>query len=271
VAPAGAPNILLVLLDDVGFGAASTFGGPVPTPNYEALAARGLRYNRFHTTAMCSPTRAALLTGRNHHRVGMGGIVDLAFGEAGYTSVLPKTAATRGRVLQLNGYRTAWLGKNHVTPKWETGPQGPFDRWPNGLGFDYFYGFMGGATDQWDPVLVENRNPIEPPRKDPGYILDRDLADHAIGWIRQHRRDDPQRPFFLSSSGRGRRLRASSKIRGRFDAAGSMRRVERQKRLASSPGSRLTPRPLSIPAWDSLTREARVAARLRRCMCQPAY
>jgi len=272
-APAGAPNILLVLLDDVGFAAASTFGGPVPTPHYEALAARGLRYNRFHTTAMCSPTRAALLTGRNHHRVGMGGIVDLAFGEPGYTSILPKSAATLGRVLQLNGYATAWLGKNHVTPKWETGPQGPFDRWPNGLGFDYFYGFMGGATDQWDPVLVENRNPVEPPRDDPDYILDRDLADHAIGWIRQHRATDPQRPFFLYlASGTAHvPLQAPrawiERFRGQFDAGWDAMRVasfERQKRLGVIPAeAQLTPRPATIPAWDSLTREAQaVAARL---------
>ncbi|MCC7460931.1 MAG: arylsulfatase [Gammaproteobacteria bacterium] len=272
-APAGAPNVLLVLLDDVGFAAASTFGGPVPTPHYEALAAQGLRYNRFHTTAMCSPTRAALLTGRNHHRVGMGGIVDLAFGEPGYTSIIPKSAATLGRVLQLNGYATVWLGKNHVTPKWETGPQGPFDRWPNGLGFDYFYGFMGGATDQWDPVLIENRNPVLPPRNDPDYILDRDLADHAIGWIRQHQAIDPRRPFFLYLAPGTAHVPLQAprawieRFRGRFDAGWDAVRAatfERQQRLGVVPAdARLTARPASIPAWDSLTPEARaVAARL---------
>ena len=273
VAPAGAPNVLLVLLDDVGFGAASTFGGPVPTPNYEALAAQGLRYNRFHTTAMCSPTRAALLTGRNHHRVGMGGIVDLAFGDEGYTSVIPKSAATIGRVLQLHGYDTAWLGKNHVTPKWETGPRGPFDRWPNNLGFDYYYGFMGGATDQWSPTLVENRNPVEPPANDPDYILDRDLADHAIGWIRQHQAIDPQRPFFLYLAPGTAHVPLQAprewieRFRGQFDAGWDAMRFatfERQKRLGVvPPDAKLTPRPASIPAWDSLGREAQqVASRL---------
>jgi arylsulfatase len=176
-------------------------------------------------------------------------------------------------VLQLNGYATAWLGKNHVTPKWETGPQGPFDRWPNGLGLDYFYGFMGGATYQWDPVLVENRNPVEPPRDDPDYILDRDLADHAIGWIRQHRATDPQRPFFLYlASGTAHvPLQAPrawiERFRGQFDAGWDAMRVasfERQKRLGVIPAeAQLTPRPATIPAWDSLTREAQaVAARL---------
>jgi arylsulfatase len=153
-APRGAPNVLIVMTDDVGFAATSTFGGPIPTPTFDALAAQGLRYNRFHTTALCSPTRAALLTGRNHHAVGAGVIQELATGYPGYTSVIPKSAATVAEVLRLNGYATAQFGKNHNTPDWQTGPAGPFDNWPNGLGFDYFYGFNSGETDQWAPALV---------------------------------------------------------------------------------------------------------------------
>src|SRR5690349_16619206 len=138
-APKGAPNVLLILTDDVGFGASSTFGGPIPTPTFDRLAAHGLRYNDFHTTAMCSPTRAALLTGRNHHSVSSGVIADLSSDEPGYTSVIPDDAATIGEVLRENGYSTAWFGKNHNTPKWENTPVGPFDHWPNAMGFDYFY------------------------------------------------------------------------------------------------------------------------------------
>jgi len=243
-APEGAPNVLLVLLDDVGFAAASTFGGPVPTPNYEALAAQGLRYNRFHTTAMCSPTRAALLTGRNHHRVEMGGIVNLAFGEEGYTSVIPKSAATLGRLLQLNGYSTAWLGKNHLTPDWEIAPSGPFDRWPNGLGFDYYYGFMGGATDQFAPNLLRQQHVLT-----------------------------PGKPFFLYLAPGTAHVPLQApkewiaKFRGKFDQGYDALRqetFERQKRLGVIPeDAELTPRPDSIPSWDDLTAEQKaVGARL---------
>ncbi|RYG28264.1 MAG: arylsulfatase, partial [Burkholderiales bacterium] len=160
--PKGAPNILIVLLDDVGFGAASAFGGPCLTPNAEKLAARGLKYNRFHTTALCSPTRQALLTGRNHHSVGMGGITEIATGAPGYNSILPNTASPIARTLKLNGYATAQFGKCHEVPVWETSPAGPFDAWPTGGGgFEYFYGFIGGEAHQWYPSLYEGTTPIE--------------------------------------------------------------------------------------------------------------
>ena len=162
-APKGAPNVVLIMTDDVGFGASSTFGGPIPTPNFDRLAATGLRYNAFHTASMCSPTRAALLTGRNHHSVGFGAISNVAADAPGYTSVIPDSAATIARVLHENGYNTAMFGKNHNTPEWEMGPLGPFDHWPNGLGFDYFYGFNAAQIDQFSPALTENRNSISPP------------------------------------------------------------------------------------------------------------
>ena len=154
-APKGAPNVVVILTDDVGFAASSTFGGPIPTPIFDQLAERGLRFNRFHTTALCSPTRAALLTGRNHHAVNTGVISELATGRPGYTGVIPDDAITFGQVLKDNGYVTAFIGKNHNTPDWESGPAGPFTRWPNGFGFDYFFGFNGGETNQWAPALVD--------------------------------------------------------------------------------------------------------------------
>jgi arylsulfatase A-like enzyme len=199
MAPKGAPNVLLIMTDDVGFGASSTFGGPIPTPTFDALAAHGLRYNEFHTTALCSPTRAALLTGRNHHSVGAGVIEELATGYPGYNSIIPKSAATIGEVLRQNGYSTSWFGKNHNTPDWENTPIGPYDHWPNGLGFEYFYGFMGGETNQWAPTLTENRNAVEPPHDDPTYNLDRDLADHAINWLHVQHTIAPNKPFMLYS------------------------------------------------------------------------
>src|SRR6516164_8207735 len=167
-APKGAPNVVLILIDDVGFGQFSTFGGGVPSPTMDRLAAEGLRYNRFHTTALCSPTRAALITGRNHHSVAAGVIGEAATGYDGYTSVLPRGAGTVGEVLRQNGYMTAWIGKNHNTPVWEASAAGPFDRWANGLGFDYFYGVNGGDMDHWHPVLFENRN-LVPASSDPKY------------------------------------------------------------------------------------------------------
>jgi hypothetical protein len=165
--PKGAPNIVLILLDDVGFGQFSAFGGGVSSPNMEKLAARGLRYNRFHTTALCSPTRAALLTGRNHHMSGNGSITEAATGYDGYTGIIPKSTGTVAEILRQNGYATAWVGKNHNTPIWETSEIGPFDRWANGLGFDYFYGFNAGDTSQYEPILYENRNRV-PRSTDPG-------------------------------------------------------------------------------------------------------
>ena len=177
--PEGAPNILIVLLDDVGFGASSAFGGPCRTPVAERLAAGGLKYARFHTTALCSPTRPALLTGRNHHSVGMGGITEIATGAPGYSSVLPNTASPIARTLRLNGYATAQFGKCHEVPVWETSPAGPFDAWPTGGGgFDYFYGFIGGEANQWYPTLYEGTTPVEI-KKTPeeGYHLVEDMTD----------------------------------------------------------------------------------------------
>lgn len=278
----GSPNIVLVLMDDVGFAADSTFGGPVPTPNLDALAAGGLRYNRFHTTAMCSPTRAALLTGRNHHRVEMGSIVNLAFGKPGYTGVIPDSAATIADVLRANGYATAWLGKNHLTPLWEQTAAGPFDRWPTGLGFDYFYGFMDGASDQFHPILVENRNAVDPSvGKD--YILDRDLADHAINWIDSVKAAAPDKPFLLyyapGSAHEPHQAPADwlMKFRGKFDHGydEERRRIfARQKQLGIIPAdAKLTPRPDLLPAWDSLSpAQKQVSARLMEAFAaQRAY
>ena len=265
VAPKGAPNVLLIMTDDVGFAASSTFGGPVPTPTFDALAANGLRYNQFHTTALCSPTRAALLTGRNSHSVGSGVITELATPQDGYSSVIPKSAATIGQVLRDNGYSTSWFGKNHNTPDWETGPSGPFDRWPTGLGFEYFYGFNAGDTDQWAPALVENTTMVEPPTQNPSYILDKDLADHAIDWLHQQHATQPDKPFLMYfAPGTAHAPHQAPKawierFKGRFDQGWDKMREEsfaRQKAAGVIPADTvLTPRPKEIPAWDSLTQQ----------------
>src|SRR5208283_2465589 len=183
--PEGAPNILIVLLDDVGFGLADTFGGEIATPTLTKVAGEGLAFNRFHTTSICSPSRAALLTGRNHHRVGSGTIAERALDFDGYTGVIPKSAATLAEVLRDYGYKTSAFGKWHNTPATETTAMGPFDRWPTGYGFDYFYGFMAGETSQYEPRLFENTIPIEPPH-DPTYHLSSDMADKALAWLRKH-------------------------------------------------------------------------------------
>ena len=261
-APGGAPNVLLIMTDDTGFGASSTFGGPIPTPTFERLADNGLRYNEFHTTALCSPTRAALLTGRNHHSVGMGNITEFATGYPGYTSIIPKSAGTIGNILVDNGYNTAWFGKHHLVPEWMQGPGGPFDQWAGGLGFEYFYGFLGGETDQWHPALFENTTPVLPPSGDPSYILIHDLADRAINWVRTQHAAAPDKPFFLYfAPGNGHAPHHApkdwiSKFKGQFDLGWDKVREEtlaRQNRLGVvPPGTLLTPRPKEIPAWDSL-------------------
>lgn len=262
-APAKAPNILLVLLDDVGFGQTSAFGGLIETPNLDRLAARGLRYNQFHTTALCSPTRAALLTGRNHHSVSTGVITELASGFPGYTAILPRSAATIAEVLRSNGYNTAAFGKWHNTPDYETSAVGPFDRWPTSLGFDYFYGFLGGDTNQWSPNLVENTQHIQKPLDDPNYHLTPDLADHAIKWIRTQQSIAPGKPFFtyLATGATHAPHHAPKewieKYKGKFDQGWDKLRAdifERQLKLGIIPAdTKLTPRPAEIPAWDSLT------------------
>ena len=190
--------MLLILLDDAGFGSSSAFGGPCQTPSAERLAAGGLKYNRFHTTALCSPTRQALLTGRNHHSAGMGGITEIATGAPGYSSVLPNTMSPLARTLKLNGYNTAQFGKCHEVPVWETSPVGPFDAWPTGGGgFEYFYGFIGGEANQWYPTVYEGTTPIEVDRTpEEGYHFMEDMTDKAIAWIGQQKALAPDKPFF---------------------------------------------------------------------------
>ena len=197
VPPKGAPNILLIMTDDVGFGAPSTFGGVIPTPTMDRLAASGLRYTNFHTTSLCSPTRGALLTGRNHHSVGFGVISELATGFPGYDSVMGPEHATIARVLKDNGYRTSWYGKNHNTPAFETSQAGPFDQWPTGMGFDFFYGFNAGDVSQWEPMLTRNTTPIAPFVGKPGWNLITAMADEAIGWMKQLNDVDPSLPFMI--------------------------------------------------------------------------
>jgi arylsulfatase A-like enzyme len=272
-APKDAPNILVVLTDDVGFGSSSTFGGPVPTPTLDTLAAQGLRYNQFHTTAMCSPTRAALLTGRNAHSVGFGVISEEASPAPGYNSIIPPSAATFAKVLRMNGYDTAMFGKHHNTPLWEDTPVGPYDRWPSGLGFDYFYGFMGGATNQFTPALYENHSWKEAPSNDPNYILDRDLADHAIKWMNTQRSVDPGAPFLIyyapgsAHSPHQAPPEWIARFKGRFDQGWDRVREDsfaRQKKMGViPPDAALTPRPAQIPAWSSLSSDQkRVQARM---------
>src|SRR5512136_3199964 len=197
--PKDAPNVLVILIDDAGFGSSSAFGGPCHTPTAERLAANGLKYNRFHTTALCSPTRQALLTGRNHHSVGMACVTELATSAPGYSSVLPKSKAPLAMTLKLNGYATAQFGKCHEVPVWQTSPMGPFDAWPTGGGgFEYFYGFLGGETNQYDPALYEGTIPVDPPRTaEEGYHFTEDMTDKAINWVRQQKALMPDKPFFM--------------------------------------------------------------------------
>jgi arylsulfatase A-like enzyme len=271
--PAGAPNVVVVLLDDVGFGAASTFGGPVPTPTLDALAKQGLRYNQFHTTALCSPTRAALLTGRNHHSVGMGAICEIGTGYPGYTSVIPRSAATVAEILRLNGYNTAMFGKNHLTPMWETSPAGPFDRWPTGLGFERFYGFLGGESSQWEPALYDQTVPVEAHVGKDDYHLTVDLADQCIKWIRNQKASAPDKPFmiYFPTGACHSPLQAPKewidKFKGQFDQGWDKLREQTHERQLKMgvipPGTRLTPRPEEIPSWqDYPDRYKPVASRL---------
>jgi arylsulfatase len=261
--PAGAPNVLIVLLDDVGFGASSAFGGPVHMPTAERLAAGGLKYNRFHTTALCSPTRAALLSGRNHHAVGMGTITELATAAPGYSGMRPNTCAPLAEMLRLNGYATAQFGKCHEVPVWETSPAGPFDRWPTGSGFEYFYGFIGGETNQYYPDLVENTTPVEQPHTpQEGYHLMPDLTDRAIRWVRQEQALTPDRPFFAyfapGATHAPHQVPAewADKYKGRFDPGWDALREEtfaRQKQLGVIPAeSALTARHAEIPGYADM-------------------
>jgi len=262
-APQNAPNILLVLLDDVGFGASSTFGGPANTPTLDRLAKEGLRYNEFHTTALCSPTRAALLTGRNHHSVHTGVIMEAATGFPGYDSLLGRDTASVAEILRQKGWNTAWFGKNHNVPDWQGSQAGPFDLWPTGLGFEYFYGFIGGDTNQWRPAVVEGTRPIDPYLGRPEYNFDYDMADQAIRWIEMQKAEAPDRPFFVyyapgaTHAPHHPKKEWVAKYKGKFDQGWDKVREEtvaRQKQLGVIPaGTKLTTRPASIPAWNSLS------------------
>jgi arylsulfatase A-like enzyme len=262
--PAGAPNVLIVLIDDAGFAASSAFGGPCNTPTAERLAGGGLRFNRFHTTALCSPTRAALLSGRNHHTVGMGGITELATSAPGYSSMRPNTCAPLPETLRLNGYSTAQFGKCHEVPVWETSPMGPFDRWPSpGGGFEYFYGFIGGEANQYYPALYEGTIPVEPERTpEQGYHLTDDMTDKAIKWVRQQKALMPDKPFFCYFAPGATHaphhvpLEWSAKYKGAFNDGWDALRERifaRQKELGVIPqDAGLTERPAEIPAWKEM-------------------
>jgi arylsulfatase len=265
--PPGAPNVLIVLIDDAGFGASSAFGGPCKTPTAERLAQAGLRFNRFHTTALCSPTRQALLTGRNHHTVGMGGITELATSAPGYNSIRPKSCAPLAETLKLNGYATAQFGKCHEVPVWQTSPMGPFEGWPSGGGgFEYFYGFIGGEANQYFPALYEGTTPVEPGRTpEEGYHLTEDIADRAVSWMRQQKALMPDKPFFVYFAPGATHAphhvpnEWSDKYNGAFDEGWDRLREQtfsRQKELGVVPDdAALTDRPDEIPAWDDMPDE----------------
>ena len=261
--PAGAPNVLVVLIDDVGFGASSAFGGPCATPNAVRLAADGLKFNRFHTTALCSPTRAALLSGRNHHTVGMGGITEIATSAPGYNSIRPNTCAPLAEILKLNGYSTAQLGKCHEVPVWQTSPMGPYQNWPTGSGFEYFYGFIGGEAHQYYPALYEGTTPVEPwGTPEEGYHLMGDMTDKAIKWIRSQKSLMPDKPFFMYFAPGATHAphhvpkEWADKYAGQFDDGWDAQRERifaRQKELGVIPAdAELTPRHDEIPAWDDM-------------------
>ncbi len=275
-APAGAPNVLVILIDDVGYGAWSTFGGQITTPNLDRLAENGLRYTRFHTTALSSPTRAAVLTGRNHHSVGTGVITEMGTGYPGYTGQIPKSAAMISEILRQNGYSTMFIGKNHNVPDWETSVSGPYDRWPGLQGFDHFYGFIGGEANQWAPGLFRDHQQVEmeiPKGMEGHYTLNDSLADETIKLIYQQKSVTPDRPFFIYFAPGATHAphhvpkEWMDKFKGKFDQGWDKYREEtyqRQLRLGVIPkDTKLTPRPKEIPAYDSLTADQKlIAARL---------
>ncbi len=261
--PVGSPNVLIMLLDDIGFGASSAFGGAIETPTAERLAEGGLKLTRFHTTALCSPTRQSLLTGRNHHAVGMGGITEVATSAPGYSSVRPKATAPLAEILKLNGYSTAQFGKCHEVPVWQTSPMGPFHQWPTGSGFDYFYGFIGGETNQYYPAIYEGTTALDPPKTPAqGYHFTEDMTDKAIAWVRQQRSLMTDRPFFAYYAPGATHAphhvppEWSTKYKGRFDGGWDALREAifvRQKNLGVIPADAvLTSRPDEIQAWDEV-------------------
>jgi arylsulfatase A-like enzyme len=262
--PAGAPNVLVILLDDVGFGASSAFGGPVNTPTAERLAAGGLKYARMHTTALCAPTRQALLTGRNHHSVGMGSITETATPAPGYNAIRPNSKAPLPEILKLNGYSTAQFGKCHEVPPWETSPMGPFDRWPTGSGFEYFYGFVAGETSQYYPALYESTTPVEQGKMpEEGYHFTEDMTDKAIKWVRQQKALMPDKPFFMYYAPGATHAphhvptEWADKYKGKFDQGYEKLREEtlaRQKALGVvPPDCELTPWNEDVPRWEEIT------------------
>src|SRR5450755_3226632 len=263
VPPKGAPNVLLIMTDDQGYGVSGTFGGVIPTPALDRVAKAGLRYTQFHSTALCSPTRAALITGRNHHEVGFGVISELSTGYPGYDSFIGPQNTTVGRILAENGYATSWFGKNHNTPGFQYSAAGPFDQWPSGMGFDYFYGFMGGETDQWTPYLFQDHTQIFPWVGKTGYNLTTDMADEAIHYMKQLNAAAPDQPFFLyyvpggSHSPHQPKKEWSDKFHGKFDMGWNAMREQifaNQKKLGVIPASaKLTPWPDDLPKWDSLS------------------
>jgi len=263
VPPKGAPNVLLIMTDDQGYGVSGTFGGVIPTPALDRIAKSGLRYTQFCSTALCSPTRAALITGRNHHSAGFGVITELSTGFPGYDSVIGPDNATIGTILKGNGYSTSWFGKNHNTPAYQYTMAGPFDQWPVGMGFDYFYGFMGGETDQWTPYLFQNNKQIFPWVGKPGYNLTTDLADEAIGYMKELNAAAPDKPFFLyyvpggSHSPHQPKAEWVEKFKGKFDMGWNALRDQifaNQKRLGVIPeNAKLTDWPDSLPKWETLS------------------
>jgi arylsulfatase A-like enzyme len=270
--PDGAPNVLVVLIDDVGFGASSAFGGPCKTPNAERLAANGLKYNRFHTTALCSPTRSALLTGRNHHSVGMGGITEIATSAPGYNSVWPNTAAPLAETLKLNGYSTAQFGKCHEVPVWETSPMGPYRQWPTGMGFEHFFGFIGGEAHQYYPAIYEGTLPVEPDKTpEEGYHFMADMTDRSISWVRQQKALMPGKPFFMYFAPGATHAphhvpkEWADRYAGQFDDGWDAlreRTFARQKELGVIPqDAELTRRHDEIPAWDDMPEDLKPVLR----------
>jgi arylsulfatase A-like enzyme len=262
VPPKSAPNILLIMTDDQGYGVCSTFGGVIPTPALDRIAKAGLRYTQFHSTALCSPTRAALITGRNHHSSGFGVISEQATGYPGYDSIITKDKATIGEILKENGYATSWFGKNHNTPTYLYSLAGPFDQWPSGMGFDYFYGFMGGETNQWTPFLFRDHTPIFPWIGKPGYNLITDMADEAIKYLTDLNAAAPEKPFFLYYVPGGTHAPHHptpewiAKMKGKFDMGWNDLRDQifaNQKKLGVIPSNtELTPWPDLLPKWDTL-------------------
>src|SRR5450432_3452941 len=263
VPPKGAPNVLLIMTDDQGYGVNGTFGGVIPTPALDRIAAAGLRYTQFCSTALCSPTRAALITGRNHHSAGFGVISELSTGYPGYDSIITPDKATVGTILQDNGYATSWFGKNHNTPPFQYSAAGPFDQWPSGMGFQYFYGFMGGETDQWTPYLFRDHTQIYPWIGKPGYNLTTDMADEAIGYLKNLNAAAPDQPFFLyyvpggSHSPHQPKKEWIDKFKGKFDMGWNAMRDQifaNQKRLGVIPANaELTAWPADLQKWDTLS------------------